>query len=246
MSEQTKALLLDIGNSYIKSAMVDVSEEVFGQPLVIMRNDNVMALKDNINQSQRVIVAAVGQGEQVARLRSLCTELDVPLTIVTTQANAFGMQCAYSNYATLGVDRWLAVLAGRRLCQTQAYAVIDLGTANTCDLVLGNRHLGGWIAPGFSLMRDSLINNTELVFANDVFPNDLSLGEQTVDCVNMGCAAAVKGFIFAAEQKVAEVNSEYSVIITGGGQGMVRNNAPEDHYFHENLVLFGLLEYLFI
>ena len=94
-------------------------------------------------------------------------------------------------------------------------------------------------------MRDSLINNTELVFANDVFPNDLSLGEQTVDCVNMGCAAAVKGFIFAAEQKVAEVNSEYSVIITGGGQGMVRNNAPEDHYFHENLVLFGLLEYLF-
>ncbi|WP_166426187.1 type III pantothenate kinase [Paraglaciecola sp. 20A4] len=246
MSEQTKALLLDIGNSYIKSALVDVSGQVFSQPLAIMRSDNVMVLKAHISQSQRVIVAAVGQGEQVARLRSLCAALDVPLTIVKTQAQAFGMHCAYSNYATLGIDRWLAVLAGRRLCQTRAYAVIDLGTANTCDLVLGNTHLGGWIAPGFSLMRDSLINNTELVFANDVFPDDLLLGEQTVDCVNMGCAAAVRGFIYAAEQKIAEVNSEYSVIITGGGQRMVRNNTPDYHFFHENLVLLGLLEYLFI
>ncbi|QHJ12058.1 Type III pantothenate kinase [Paraglaciecola mesophila] len=245
MSEQTKALLLDVGNSYIKHAQVSISEQVFEQPLDIARCKDMSILAEQIKTSQRVIAAAVGQGQQVALLQTLCNEFDVPLTHVKTQASAFGMCCAYRNFSTLGVDRWLAILAGRRLSPKKTYCVIDLGTANTCDLVSDNQHLGGWIAPGFSLMRDSLIKNTELVFANDVFPTDLTLGVQTVDCVNMGCAAAVNGFIFAAEQKIAQQDEEYCVIITGGGQDMIKKNAPKHYYFYENLVLFGLLEYLF-
>lgn len=244
MSEQTKVLLLDVGNSYIKSMTVRESDPVFNQPLVISSSNSIETLKDTIRQCHRVIVAAVGQGAQVAQLARLCKELNVPLTLVKTQARAFGMQCAYENYATLGVDRWLAILAGRRLSRTDTYAVIDLGTANTCDLVSGFNHLGGWISPGFSLMRDSLIKNTELVFANDVFPDELLLGKQTVDCVNMGCVAAVQGFIYAAEQQIATISNEYSLIITGGGQGFVKKNTANHLYFHENLVLFGLLEYL--
>nr|WP_233076243.1 type III pantothenate kinase [Paraglaciecola chathamensis] len=245
VSEQTKALLLDVGNSYIKHAQVTINEQVFEQPLDISRCTDMAQLAKQIKTSQRVIVAAVGQGQQVALLQSLCNESKVPLTLIKTQASAFGMRCAYRNFTTLGVDRWLAILAGRRLSSTKAYCVIDLGTANTCDLVSENQHLGGWIAPGFSLMRDSLIKNTELVFANDEFPTDLTLGEQTVDCVNMGCAAAVNGFIFAAEQKIAQQDEDYCVIITGGGQDMIKKNAPKHYYFYENLVLFGLLEYLF-
>ena len=61
----------------------------------------------------------------------------------------------------------------------------------------------------------------------------------------MGCAAAVNGFIFAAEQKIAQQDEDYCVIITGGGQDMIKKNAPKHYYFYENLVLFGLLEYLF-
>ncbi|GAC26616.1 type III pantothenate kinase [Paraglaciecola mesophila KMM 241] len=245
MSEQTNALLLDIGNSFIKSAHVKISEGVFEQPLIVTRCDDVSKLREQIQASQRVVAAAVGQGQQVKLLESLCAELQVPLTLAKTQAQAFSMRCAYRNFSTLGVDRWLAVIAGRRISHTDAYCVIDLGTANTCDVVNGHQHLGGWIAPGFSLMRDSLIKNTELVFANDDFPNDLTLGEQTVDCVNMGCVAAVNGFIYAAEQKMRERKSEYTVIITGGGQELIKKNAPKHYYFHENLVLFGLLEYLF-
>jgi type III pantothenate kinase len=245
VSEQTKALLLDVGNSYIKHAQVTINEQVFEQPLDISRCTDMAQLAEQIRTSQRVIAAAVGQGQQVALLQMLCNEFDVPLTLVKTQASAFDMRCAYRNFATLGVDRWLAILAGRRLSPKKTYCVIDLGTANTCDLVSENQHLGGWIAPGFSLMRDSLIKNTELVFANDEFPTDLTLGEQTEDCVNMGCAAAVNGFIFAAEQKITQENKEYCMIITGGGQDMIKKNAPIHYYFHENLVLIGLLEYLF-
>ena len=57
MSEQTKVLLLDVGNSYIKSMTVKESDPVFNQPLVISSSNSIVTLKDTIRQCHRVIVA---------------------------------------------------------------------------------------------------------------------------------------------------------------------------------------------
>ena len=62
---------------------------------------------------------------------------------------------------SLGVDRWLALLAAHRHAPTEPLMVLDCGSAITLDLlVVGGRHLGGYIVPGLALMRSSLLSET--------------------------------------------------------------------------------------
>ncbi|MFT6899433.1 MAG: type III pantothenate kinase [Paraglaciecola sp.] len=243
MSGQHNALLIDIGNSQIKYTLVIGEVPIVRTAMEVFGSSSVIELAPIIDRCERVLVSSVGQAEQVDTLTQLCAVHNKPLLVVTTPSHGFGIDCAYENYQTFGVDRWLAILAGRRLTN-KAFAVLDFGTANTCDFVLNDRHLGGWIAPGFSLMRDSVVNNTRHVFANDQFPTDLLVGKQTVDCVNMGCVAATLGFFHAAEQQISTLTDNYQIIISGGGQALLNKCAAEQWVFHPNLVLCGLMNYL--
>ncbi|MFQ3196679.1 MAG: type III pantothenate kinase [Paraglaciecola sp.] len=243
MSGKHNALLIDIGNSQIKYTLVNGEVPIAQSPIRVVRCTSVIELAPIIDCCDRVLVSSVGQAEQVDTLTQLCTVHNKPLLMVTTPTHGFGIDCAYEHYQTLGVDRWLAILAGRRLTD-KAFAVLDFGTANTCDFVLNDQHLGGWIAPGFSLMRDSVVSNTRHVFANDQFPTDLLVGKQTVDCVNMGCVAATLGFFHAAEQQMSTFTDNYQIIISGGGQALLNKCAPKQCIFHPNLVLCGLMNYL--
>jgi type III pantothenate kinase len=243
VSGQHNALLIDIGNSQIKYTLVNGKPAIALTVMEVRGCTSVIALTPIIERCDRVLVSSVGQAEQVDTLTQLCEQHNKPLLVVTTPSNGFGIHCAYENYQTFGVDRWLAILAGRRLTD-KAFAVLDFGTANTCDFVLNDQHLGGWIAPGFSLMRDSVVNNTRHVFANDQFPTDLLIGKQTVDCVNMGCVATTLGFLHAAEQQLSALTDNYQIIISGGGQTLLNKYATEQCLFHPNLVLSGLFNYL--
>lgn len=243
MSEQHNALLIDIGNSQIKYTLVNGRLNKDLSAMAVSACTKVTELSPRIAQSERVLVSSVGHEEQVEALIQLCKQHNKPLSVITTPSNEFGIDCAYENYRTFGVDRWLAILAGRRLTD-KAFAVLDFGTANTCDFVFEDRHLGGWIAPGFSLMRESVVANTRHVFADDQYPTDLLIGKQTVDCVNMGCIASTVGFFHAAEQKISTLTDNYKIIITGGGQSLLNKYATQRCVFHPNLVLSGLLNYL--
>ena len=74
-----------------------------------------------------------------------------------------GVTNQYADLQSLGVDRWLAMLAAFRQGGGGACVVVDGGSALTVDVVDGaGLHRGGYIVPGQSMMRDSLVSNTRI------------------------------------------------------------------------------------
>ncbi|MFT5674689.1 MAG: type III pantothenate kinase [Paraglaciecola sp.] len=239
VSDLHRSLLVDIGNSQIKYALLANSQT----ELEIETCLNIDGLDKAIRSCNKLVLSSVAHLQQVTEIEAMCEAHGKPLQIISTEAQTFGVRCAYKRYQSLGVDRWLAILAGRSITQLPL-AVIHLGTANTCDFILENDHLGGWISPGFSVMRESLIANTQQVFGNSDYPTSLELGDSTEQCVNMGCVAAVQGYARMAEEQLALLGDDYRVIIAGGARDLLRDLDHKHILFRENLVLQGLALYL--
>lgn len=233
MSEKA-SLLLDIGNSFAKA--VWLRDGQLSSPFSLSLDERLNDIP--INDVDKLWVANVNDRTISQRLSTL-TDTKCEFEEVFTSPNAFGLQCAYSNFNHLGVDRWLAILAIHQH-ETLPYAVIDAGTALTCDFVSGNQHLGGWIAPGFDMMRSALQKGTKHVFTDSVYPTQALLGKDTPECVNFGCMAYMRGCVHEARTHLESINDEYRIYVTGGNQTLL--SFPDDRHiiFEQNLVFKGL------
>jgi type III pantothenate kinase len=236
VSDPFKALLVDIGNTQIKYSMVNDISDI----LNIECCPEIADLSFYISSVSEVLVSSVGHLSLLEEIKCLCEYFNKPYKIIHTEAETLGIQCAYEKFETLGVDRWLAILAAREITELPV-AVIDLGTANTCDIVVENNHLGGWITPGFSIMRKSLLSNTQQVFAdNNNIPVILDIGNTTENCVNYGCLASQAGFVMMAQQYLSNKYEDYFVLVTGGGQNSLILKENKKILSFPNLVIRGL------
>lgn len=235
MSDRFKALLIDIGNTQIKYVLVNDIADL----AAVNRCQHSENLAEYIGLASQVLISCVGHVAKLTEVKSLCERFNKPYKTIHTEATTLGIQCAYKKFQTLGVDRWLAILAAREITSLPV-AVIDLGTANTCDIVVDNKHLGGWISPGFSVMRESLLRNTQHVFADTKVPDSMNVGDTTQDCVSFGCLASQTGFVMMAEQYLSNQYKDYFVLVTGGGQNLLSLQNNKRMLFFPNLVLRGL------
>lgn len=239
MSDQLDYLLVDIGNSRIKYELVCARS----QNLSVLHCELIAELEPIIMGIKKVLVASVGKTLLVDELKSLCLKHRVECQSITTQAQQFGVNCAYQQYANLGVDRWLAILAARQITSLPV-AILDFGTANTCDIIIDNQHVGGWIAPGFNMMKQGLLANTQQVFADSNQPVNLALGTSTPECVNLGCLAALQGFVMMAESYLVNRVEKYQILITGGDQHLLAELKQVNLHYFPNLVLMGLRRFI--
>ena len=235
MSDQPEILLIDIGNTRLK--VMSFNDAHPQQD--VLSFDSVESLLPLVEASERVLVSCVGARQKLAQLETICTNLQKSLFVAKTEAQRFGVRCAYQNFSTMGVDRWLAILAARSLTSLPV-AVMDFGTAATCDVVVEGEHVGGWIVPGFAMMKHALTTNTAQVFANSEQPEHLVFADSTEGCVNMGCLAAIQGIFFSAEKLLSQYADDYRMIITGGDKHLLRELRGPHVRFEENMVLKGL------
>jgi type III pantothenate kinase len=107
-----------------------------------------------------------------------------------------GVTNGYQQPEKLGVDRWLAVLAAKSKT-AGACIVVDCGSAITVDLVTAQgEHLGGYIAPGLRLMRESLGNNTSAIKLGQIgYPENDFPGRNTVAAIKSAELAMVMGLV---------------------------------------------------
>lgn len=149
--------------------------------------------------------------------------------------------CAYQDPQRLGVDRWLAMLAARRLSD-RAFAVADLGTAATLDFVdSAGRHRGGYIVPGLHLMVESLLRRTADVKVVFEPPECLDPASNTIDGVNRGALAMLCDFVTAAcERFQLEQSAGVDLLITGGDAEAVAEHIQRPNRVVPDLVLDGL------
>src|SRR5690606_2659551 len=81
----------------------------------------------------------------------------VPIEAVSARPEGFGVINAYAAPERLGADRWLALIAARRI-EPGAVCVVDCGTAITIDVMHADGvHLGGLIMPGLGFTRRMLV-----------------------------------------------------------------------------------------
>lgn len=148
----------------------------------------------------------------------------------------------YREPRTLGVDRWLGIVAAYRLVST-ACVVVSCGTAITVDLIARDgEHMGGFIAPGLNLMLDSLTSGTRQIKLDCTVPAlDLQPAAATSDAVYSACAAMLTGLIDNGVRQLCrfDQNSEFQMIFTGGDAGKLLLFYPQARLVPD-LVLSGL------
>lgn len=233
-----KTLLVDIGNTQFKYCWLSAIEQ------------SVMSGKDidglfafiSTHQPHKVCLASVRDEQMIDSIRQYCYNHQIIFQQVVTEKSAFSLKNSYENVSTMGVDRWLAMVAAEELT-TKPFVVIDIGTALTCDFVANGQHLGGWIVPGFHLMKHALTQNTQRVFADDAVPHTLLLGKRTEDCVAQGCLAAIQGTVRAAIDYISSIQTDFDVFVTGGDKKMLTDLDLGDNLSPANLVMRGLARY---
>ncbi|OGT71683.1 MAG: hypothetical protein A3H44_15005 [Gammaproteobacteria bacterium RIFCSPLOWO2_02_FULL_57_10] len=154
-----------------------------------------------------------------------------------------GVTNAYKVPHTLGVDRWLAILAAFNHCRG-ACCVVDAGSAATFDVVAEDgRHLGGYIVPGLVMQKRSLLEGTAIRLSGEAgWPDDLRPGTDTSLAVHGGIIAMLVDWVQREYQEAARV-ADSALYLTGGDALLLSAHLLERGIAHtvvRDLVLDGL------
>ncbi len=121
----------------------------------------------------------------------------------------------YRNPAQLGADRWHAMNAARQSFPGHALVVVCAGTATTVDSIEATgRFLGGAIAPGTSLMADSLARGTACLPRST--GQAVAMPDNTDDAIATGVAEALAGLVERRVRALARLDRPPQLILAGG------------------------------
>ncbi|MEM7540519.1 MAG: type III pantothenate kinase [Pseudomonadota bacterium] len=235
-------LLFDIGNSTIKCALAD-GAKLIDQALTLTDTDfdGLGKLWMDGEAPEGVFAARVGATALTDALAQWTkAELGLPINFVTPSADALGLKTLYKDPEKLGVDRWLAAIAGFRLTDSNV-CVVDIGTAITLDVVLGDGvHVGGLIAPGEGLIARALAQGTaDLPMAAGIQRQGLAL--ETRQAIGLGISEMIGGLLDRLHHRVTQSypGLYFDWLITGGGGARCDWSGPAYCYVPD-LVLQGL------
>jgi len=240
-------LLVDIGNSSVKWACL-YQGKFNDSGLAVhhggMPND-VFDSWQRLTKPTEVVVANVAGSEMALELTSWVQEqwaVDVSAPVAVSAG--WGVRNAYANAEKLGVDRWASLIAARQDYIGHSCCVVDCGTALTIDALDNDgRHLGGLIAPGLSMMREALVDNTVGIVPSKNPENDdaLLFACNTGEAVERGTLNAIVATINNAVKNIEATEGGGVVCLLTGGDGKrLLPYLSGNFIFDETLVLKGL------
>lgn len=160
-----------------------------------------------------------------------------------TQKLFDGLEISYEDPARLGVDRWLAMLAARRLSDGGC-CVIDCGSAITVDVVrVDGVHRGGYIVPGLRLMRRALLGDTKQIKLDSRYVESATRwGVSTDQAVNFGICRMVVSLIESVADELNADERQCDIYLTGGDADVIHSmlRSDLDTVIVPELVLDGL------
>lgn len=233
-------LLLDVGNSRTKWALVDAVEWVADGA---SRHDEIESLLrdwDRFPPPDRVVGSNVAGQSRIQAISAYWRERQVPLHWVKPVTSAGGVRNLYESPDQLGSDRW-ASLVGAWSRIGQACLVVSAGTAVTVD-ALNERgeFMGGLILPGRRMMQTSLVEETHaLAHAKGQV---VDFPRSTADAMESGITLALAAAVEAAYQRLATQGKPSPVcIFTGGDAEWLASQLQIKVIIAPRLVLEGLL-----
>lgn len=241
-------LVIDVGNTRLKWAWL-TSTGLTDQQAIVHREATsrlwTQALAESGRKPSRVLVANVA-GPAIAKTLSqfVQTQHGVSAEFITAAPKFNGLTNGYLDPALLGADRWLALIGAWTIARS-ALCVVDAGTAVKIDGVdAGGQHLGGLIAPGIHMMRETLMNKTSDI-ANAAAQSTAStagvLANNTIAAVSRGAVSALAGMADHAAELIAQsTGTRPKLYITGGDAAIVTGTMRSKGEIVPDLVLRGL------
>lgn len=236
-------LLLDQGNSRLKWALVSSGAEIVDFGAEPNLPDAAAALsRIPIPDPELVAISCVAGSRHLDSLvQALRARWAAPLRVLKTPDATAGLVNGYANPASLGIDRWLAML-GARSVASGALLVVDAGTAVTVDAIdQGGCHLGGYIVPGVSLQVRSLAAGTAAI-SLDGRSQHRGWGRDTAGAVGGGVvlelASLVDRAVVELESRVADT---CSLLLTGGDAALLASALRTPAVVDRDLVFRGML-----
>jgi len=239
-------LAVDIGNTRIKWGY---AETVKGRDGSWLRQGWVATAKPadlaadwaGLPAPQRIVISNVAGAAVHAQVAALLPDTaTAPLWLVASAAQC-GVRSSYADPASLGPDRWAALIAARHLVGT-ACVVVNAGTTMTVDALDGEgTFLGGCIVPGAPLMRAALARDTANLAQRDgafaYFPDN------TGDAIWSGAVNALAGAVDRVQRYLEESTGALPpVVLSGGGLALIEKRLTAPVTVVDNLVLEGLLQ----
>ncbi len=237
-------LFVDVGNSRLKWARQDGGAWKIGSTLPTRQPDLRAILTEtwrDLPVPERVrVCSVVGDGafETVGAVVRQLWQRTADAFVATGECA--GVRNGYRNPATLGGDRWAALIGAHRQ-HTGPLCVVDCGTAVTVDaLTADGEFVGGVIFPGIALLGLALAGGTFGAGATGGDGSD-SLARTTADAVAAGTRFGLAG---AVERLVGEhrrqLGGDMKVILTGGDAATLIPLLGFETVYVPDLVLRGL------
>lgn len=230
---------IDIGNTHAKWRLSSEGLVIDSGVLDTRCKDWAVFHSLQPHQPERVRVSNVAGSEVGERVRHIAAKsfgLEIEFAVASKVVGE--VVSGYEQPHRLGVDRWLALLAGWELFGSRC-AVVDAGSALTFDFLDEQaRHLGGYIIPGRQMMLNSLFGGTSGVRAEASQAEDISYGQNTASAVHNGCMALTVALI--EKTLNTEGLGVNNVVLTGGDSESLLIHLPSSVVHIPDLVLDGL------
>lgn len=232
-------LLVDMGNTRLKWAIQQDGQVIPGPALLNAGLDQqqLLNLWQELPTPERLAIACVSTHHLAELVHGVAKQLwpGVEILDVKAQAQACGVVNAYAHPETLGIDRWLALIATHHNHPTPA-CIVDCGTAITIDFIDDTGfHLGGLISPGLQLMKNALAKGTgKLTLSQNHY--SFGIANQTDAAIYSGTLASAAGLI----EYVLQQHPHYHLVLTGGDAELIANHLTTTAHIDADLVLHGL------
>lgn len=236
-------LLLDAGNTRIK--WVDLTGEVVGLGGACSTTDaaNLLRVLEDHKRGRAVVSCVAGEALRKS-LAGMLTHAGISVHWVGAESACHGLLNLYEPPESLGADRYAALVGVARRFHRDC-VVVNIGTAMTVDILTRDgQFLGGCIAPGPDLMRESLYAGTAGIAPSaggwQAFPRN------TGSAVDSGVALALLGVAQGMRERLAEFLGGKSgmplpsVVLGGGARHWLRPLLQGEVFEVDELVLEGL------
>jgi len=248
------ALLIDVGNTRIKWALLRDGRMGAQQAAATTEAAALTSALRRAPRLDRVVASSVAGAKVEKALRAALRQAGAPEPqFLHSSAQAAGVRNGYRHAERLGVDRWIGAVAAWHLAGCyRAVCAVSIGTALTIDVVdCDGRHRGGLIAPGPTLMLQSLLRDTAQIAprasagrarrAAAVEPRLPMLADDTGTAIELGCLSAAAALVDRTITDVTRtLRGRPVVFLTGGGADAVAPLLRSACKQREDLVLRGL------
>ncbi len=237
-------LLVDIGNTHLKWAVLVAGHRSETRRISYQNRSLAEALSQcwGTLTAPGFMLAASVAADEVNDAVTAWTASRWALSprFLSAPAEALGVTNAYREPATLGVDRWLAMIAVRARSGLPA-VIADCGTAITLDALDDDgNHLGGLILPGLEMMHRALFQGTNIRSRDLPHPVE-RLGRATTEAIASGGGQAIAALI---DRLVADVAAQGStapvLVLTGSDAPRIQPLLRRPGRIEPDLVMQGL------